>query len=563
MDRFRTGCLLVCVLLAGCGGIRAKRETIVHRAADALLHPVRGGEARSEYHPWSRSLVDARDEARRAAVASADPTNPDPSSAIGGHNEAVERLLRQAWGRGDGPNAQRVLAALGITANAANEQLDPARIDHLEIARDYKVTGLSHRFQVGGLGVPVVVRRRNAPEDRRTLLDQYFAEQVVANATAVYHPGDSAGGGDTLTLHDPFEESSVTLAGGRPLPLAGDRTAALAVQVERDRSLRGAAFGGALNANLRKYEERLALLRPHHPGRIPVVFVHGLASSPLIWAETINELGNDPTLSDQYEFWFFLYASGEPIPLSAATLRAEIAAARADFDPTASDPTLQQMVIVGHSQGGLLSKTLVQDSGLTLWNEALQIPHPATLLPPTTQANLERALIFERVPGIRRVVFIATPHQGSPVADNPLVRVLSSVSRAEPSVARDTREIRRAYGRDRIQGGLRGDALGLNNLRPSSAVLGALNQIPLDPAVPHHTIALRLNHFNPNGGDGLVPYGSSHLETAVSEAIFPGFHLDIDQPGVTDELRRILRLQLAEEPRSAIGITNSAFAPAG
>ena len=561
MDRFRNGWILVCVLLAGCGGIRAKRETVVHRSAVALLHPGRFG-AGSKVHPWSQSLIAARDEARRAATVSAAPSISNASSAIADHNDAVERLVRLAWGRGDGLNALRVFAALGITVNSANEQLDPARIEHLEIAADYKVTGLSHHFQAEGLGVPVVVRRRNALEDRRTTLDQYFPEQVVANATAVYHPGSSAGGGDTLTLHDPFEESSVTLADGRSLPLAGDRTAALAVQVERDRSLRGAAFGGAVNANLRKYEERLALLRPHHPGRIPVVFVHGLASSPLIWAETINELGNDPTLSDRYEFWFFLYASGEPIPLSAAKLREEIAAARADFDPTGSDPALQKMVVVGHSQGGLLSKTLVQDSGLTLWNEALHIPHPATLLTPATQASLERALIFERDPHIRRMVFIATPHQGSPVADNPLARVLSLVSRAESSVARDTREIRRAYGRDRIQGGLRGDALGLNNLRPSSSVLAALNQIPLDPAVPHHTISLQLNHFNPNGGDGLVPYDSSHLKTAASEVIVPGFHLDIDEPGVTDELRRILRLHLAEEPVSGVEIINSKLAPA-
>ena len=544
MDRFRSGWLLVCVLLAGCGGIRAKREPLVHRAAVALVRPGRWVEARSEVHPWSRSLIAARDEARRAAIV-ADPTDPDPSTAIASHNAAVERLLRLAWGRGDGPS---VLGALGISVDAANEQLDPNRIEHLEIAADYKITGLSHRFQAGGLGVPVVVRRRNAAEDRRTLLDQYFPEQVVANATAVYHPRSSAGGGDTLTLHDPFEESAVALGTGRTVPLAGDRTAALAVLVERDRSLRGAAFGGALNASLRKYEERLAILRPHHPGRIPVVFVHGLASSPLIWAETINELGNDPEIAARFEFWNFLYASGEPIPLSAAKLRAAIAAARADFDPNGSDPTLGQMVVVGHSQGGLLSKTLAQDSGLVLWNEAIHIPHPATLLSPTTQASLEQALIYERDPGVRRLVFIATPHRGSPVADNPLARGLSLISRPESSVARDSRAIRRAYGRDRIRGGLRGDVLGLNNLRPSSGVLHALNQLPLDPSVPHHTIALRLNHFNPNEGDGLVPAASSHLVTAASEVVVPGFHLDIDEPGVTNELRRILRLHLAAEP---------------
>ena len=38
------------------------------------------------------------------------------------------------------------------------------------------------------------------------------------------------------------------------------------------------------------------MLHPHKTGRIPVVLVHGTASSPARWAELINELENDPQL---------------------------------------------------------------------------------------------------------------------------------------------------------------------------------------------------------------------------------------------------------------------------
>ena len=582
--------LLACVLVAGCGGVRARRDYLIHHAVGALLDPGeaitrvdgihrcdrsgddRDGElsesrllplnlapgvalaeadralargCRAEGHNWTRAVIAYRDAATFAATALDDPAT-DPARAILVHNTALERLLRLTWSRGDGKDAQRVLAPLGIAVVGANGTLDPDRVERLDIAIDLRISGLSHRFVNSGLGVPVVASWKNPREARRTVEDHYLPEHVVAAGTAVLHPGGE-GRRAALTLHDPFEEPQVASTGGRSLPLAGDRTAALASQAARDRSLRGAAFGGAVTSNLRRFEERLALLRPHRPGRIPVVFVHGLASSPLIWAETVNELGNDASLNERFEFWFFLYASGEPIPLSASKLREALAAARSDFDPVGIDPTLHRMVVVGHSQGGLLSKTLAQDSGLTLWNEVFHVPHPATRLAAETQARLDRALLYRRDAGVHRLVFVGTPHRGSPVADQPLIRGLSGVARPESNVARHAREVQAAYGRDSVEGGLRGSILGLGNLRTDSPILAGLNKIPYDPSVPRHTIALQLDRFNPRDGDGLVPYASAHMETAVSEVIVPGFHLDINQPGVTDELRRLLRLHWEEE----------------
>ena len=41
------------------------------------------------------------------------------------------------------------------------------------------------------------------------------------------------------------------------------------------------------------------------------------------------------------------------------------------------------MVIVGHSQGGLLTKILVQESGLSVWDAVVNVPYPASLLAPS------------------------------------------------------------------------------------------------------------------------------------------------------------------------------------
>ncbi|MDF1556332.1 MAG: hypothetical protein P1P84_24915, partial [Deferrisomatales bacterium] len=57
-----------------------------------------------------------------------------------------------------------------------------------------------------------------------------------------------------------------------------------------------------------KLEERIEpgvfLLQPYRTGRIPVVFVHGTASSPVWWAEMINTLRGDSTLRKRYQYWY-------------------------------------------------------------------------------------------------------------------------------------------------------------------------------------------------------------------------------------------------------------------
>ena len=68
-------------------------------------------------------------------------------------------------------------------------------------------------------------------------------------------------------------------------------------------------------------KDHLFALEPHRRGRIPVVLVHGTASSPFRWADMVNDLLEDKEIRDHYEFWFFTYNTGNPIPLSADVLR--------------------------------------------------------------------------------------------------------------------------------------------------------------------------------------------------------------------------------------------------
>jgi hypothetical protein len=511
-----------------------------------------------ECRSWGRAIARYRDAGAYASIA-LEGMEPIALRAQETHDAAVARLLALAQ---KGPvfaglalesDWLATLRQVGVSVAGTTRLLAPNRIGRLVPADEYHVSGFSHQYGSDGLGVPLVAmwppdRARNAraPEDR------YFPDDVATPATALLRVGEQGTGGPwhgrtlTLFLYDPFD-SRIAEAGGKVWRLAADRTTALAVQVNRGRRLRGAALIGVVASDLGQFEEGMYLLRPYQPGKIPVVLVHGLDSSPLAWAETYNELCNDPALADHFQFWMFLYATGEPIPVAAAHLRATLREVMANFDPSRSEPALRQMVIVGHSQGGLLAKILAQDSGLTIWNAVVNVPYPASRLTPESQALLDRALIFRPEPYVRRLVFIATPHGGSPVADGPLGRLGLALSRPQGNTARIGAELEAAYGPGSANRGLRGETFSLRNLSPTSRVMLGLRSIPIDPSVPHHSIVLQLKHHTAYGsGDGLVPYESAHLPSATSEVLVPGFHLQVGQQGVTDELRRILRLHLQE-----------------
>jgi hypothetical protein len=607
MRRFPLAIALAIVVAVplGCGGVRAKRAPAIHGLIDLMRRPgaarcrddlencvlcseglaeFDGDDGRSgdwfDAHPspelalvlaersfrraraiecqsWGRAIGLHRDAAAYASIALEGP-GVIGQRALEAHNAAVRRLVHLAQ---KGPILAKsdvqtdwlaTLHHLGIATVGTTRLLAPNRIGRLVPADEYHVSGFSHHYGSDGLGVPLVAvwpsdRDRNArpPEDR------YFPDDVATPATAVVRAGAPGTGRAwhgrslTLILHDPFDSRAVE-AGGSAWPLAADRTTALAVQVNRSR-LQRAALTGVVASDLGRFEEGVYILRQYQPGKIPVVLVHGLNDTPLSWAETYNELSNDPTLAAYYQYWLFLYATGEPIPVAAAHLREALRKAMVTFDPSGSDPALRQMVVVGHSQGGLLAKILAQDSGLAVWEAVVNVPYPASRLAPQSQALMNRAFIFRPEPYVRRLVFIATPHGGSPVADGPLGQLGLLISRPQGNTARIGNELDAAYGPGSYNGGLRGETFSLRNLSPSSRVIQALRRTPIDPSVPHHSIVLQLKHPTTHGrGDGVVPYESARLPSASSEVIVPGNHLQVGKPGVTDELRRILRLHLKQ-----------------
>jgi pimeloyl-ACP methyl ester carboxylesterase len=349
----------------------------------------------------------------------------------------------------------------------------------------------------------------------------------------------------TLMLFDPFQEQSVAV-GSQTVHLASDRTTPLAMQVARGQ-LASLEWTGLFSSSFERpgLEAGLYMLRPYEPGKIPVVFVHGLFSSPRAWVQTINELQNHPALASRYQFWMFMYPTGRPIPISAAQLRSALREARGSLDPEHTDTALDQMVLVGHSMGGLLSKMMAQDSGTELWNAVITVPRDQFKAPPETKQALDNALIFQRLPFVQRVIFIATPHRGSPIADSTFGQVISDLVKRPDKMDARIAEIEALNGPDVVSKELRGRAINsITNLRTDSPILASLDRIQMHQSVPYHSIIPLIDGVM--NTDGVVEYRSSHVDGAKSERIVPGTHTSQEHPEVTRELHRILELHLAK-----------------
>ena len=189
-----------------------------------------------------------------------------------------------------------------------------------------------------------------------------------------------------LVLHDPVHEEVFDFLGKR-LPLAMDLTTPLIRRLNQSQ-MRNYEFRGVFDADSYLARAGAYALDPYQPGKIPVVLVEGLWSSPAAWIPMLDSLRGDPLLRASYQFWVVLYPSGYPLPVAALSLRRSLREIRQRFDPQETDPALDQMVILGKSTGGQVARMLVQPSGEALWNAVFARPMNEIHAPPELRAEL-------------------------------------------------------------------------------------------------------------------------------------------------------------------------------
>ncbi len=438
---------------------------------------------------------------------------------------------------------------------------DPAHFDQLIPAGDLQITGFFDHHIEPGLGAALVGYRANP--DQTPLDDLYPPEGITRPVTAVIRFPDDAG--PTLTLYDPRQTKSINLrpdgeaspASRLIFPLAADYTASYAELLSRANGLVTLGFAAMLNPD--EAEDRLGiyLLEPYDPQKTPLLMVHGLMSTPLTWIQLTNEIYADPVLRQQYQVWHFLYPTATCPYYSAFYLREKLAATRALLDPEGDDPASRDMVVVGHSMGGILTRTLVSDTGQDAWNIAFTVPPDQLEGDPKTIDFLKSVYIYDARPYVRRVIFVATPHRGSDFANNFIGLLGRSLVRLPEECNTKTIAVARA-NRDKLQPGygpwlLNGPPSAIKILRPESPASAAPDLIPIRPGVTFHSIIGTQNPLPPGTdpattSDGIVAYWSSHLQGASSEVLVATGHNAHEHPVTVDEVKRILHDHLDFPP---------------
>ena len=382
--------------------------------------------------------------------------------------------------------------------------------------------------------------------------EAHFPQTLYRAASATLRPGSGPGEPlAVLELYDPVLHPAMSwqaAPNGTALPLAYDMTVPLARQFHiANLNLLGAL--GVLFPS--EYDGRTGvfLLDPYEPGKIPVVFVHGLMSSPEAWDNAMNDLRGDPELRKRYQFWMFFYSTGNPILASGARFRKSLLELRAQLDPEGKDAAFNQMVLIGHSMGGLLSRLAISSSGQTLWNTASRVPPEEIKMDPQLKDLMVQALIFEPVPVVSRVVFVSTPHRGSPLGDEFVGRLASSMIRVPNDILQIRKTLAQYNGQVKVSEAFRGTryATSVAQLGVGNPVLQAINQLPMHESVPYHSIV----GYNgkeplPAGGDGVVPYTSAHVDGALSELIVSSDHSAEENDTAIQEMRRILAVHYNE-----------------
>jgi pimeloyl-ACP methyl ester carboxylesterase len=435
----------------------------------------------------------------------------------------------------------------------------PGEFGKLLVAGDFEPEGLDRRYGNRGLGVALIACRAvpdqtgmHAEVPPRSLYPPEICFPATAfleftGSLADLHTERSA----RLDLYNPLVTETVDV-GGQRIPLESDLTTPLAYFLSHGH-LDNLGLTGFLHADQLADRAGLYLVEPYQAGKIPVVFVHGFMSSPATWAPLYNDLLADAEMRKKYQFWFYLYPTGTPYLVAAADLRERLGQVRNRLDSAHKDPALDDMVVMGHSMGGLVAKLQAVDSGDKFWRLVSNQPFESLRMKPQTRAEIQRIFFFERQPSVQRVVFLGTPHHGTNISTSPvallgsqLVQLPKSLKDAAEDVAQQNPQVEFTLSPSRLP-------TSLEQLAPGAPALQLLAAWPKPAPVHFHsiigvappaaTIGERLLGGVPSDeqSDGVVSYSSAHIADADSEVIVPAEHDRVQShPQTVREVRRIL-----------------------
>jgi pimeloyl-ACP methyl ester carboxylesterase len=488
------------------------------------------------------------------------PADPRYRQAMELYNAGLDHLIRAAMSRGEiRPENGKVITfkfhggERKIRFVFPDSPWQPGDVQKLLLATDFEVSGLNHEDHQYGLGVPLIAIReaRTDKKGGREPGERFYPAEMAFPMTATLFPDSRlhdarADQGDarvcTLMLNDPIKGQTVGTPRNK-LAMEIDLTTPLAYMWSHT-DLERYRWSGLMRPEKNLERANLLLIRPYEPDKIPVVMVHGLISSPLAWIPMLNELLRDPEIQKRYQFILYMYPTGVPIPIAAASLRNSLQEAGRMYNPDGRDPAFNRMVLLGHSMGGLLSHMMSVSSGDELWRLYTDRSFKDEIIGSRqVLEELQRYLFFEPLPFVTRVVFLATPHRGSDLSRGMVGRVGKNLI-ADPDHIQDLlhqliKDNPHAFDSRRF----RRFPSSIETLDPASPILAALLKMKPGPGVTFHSV---IGAIRPSGidqsTDGVVAYPSAHIDLAPPPRYEKVVRSDHGVQKADEAIREVLRI---------------------
>ncbi len=529
------------------------------------------GDAQSAINLYGESALHAYQYLfDKKYAATRNPYDPEYRGACDIYNSSLEAGLRIA-------NKEKTLVpGVKRTINTASGPYELAcemkgtrwqgeKIERLEFASDYEVKGLKNLYQIHGLGVPMIAVRKSYAGE--SIDAKYYPPDLSFPVTALIRPtldenGEQAENSSvklgTIELYDPLEINETQIA-NHLVPLESDYTTPLAYFLSKpqlDVATVGLLQPDKLLKQMRPNHDAsimgLYMTQPYERGKIPVIMVHGLWSSPMTWMEMFNDLRSSADIRNNYQFWFYLYPTAQPFWISSMQLRNDLARMREDLDPSRTEPALDQMVLIGHSMGGLVAKMQTVESRDDYWKLVSSEPIEQLKLEPEVRDKLRQMCFFEPNPSVRRVITIATPHRGSTFSNQTTQWMLGKLISLPDMLVKSQQKIYRDNPKAFPADSLIKVETSIDSLSPKSPILPVLLSSHRLPWVKFNNIVGNwpgewwTGSFTKDS-DGVVSTASAHLDDAESEITVPADHTTVHtHPAAVLEVHRILLAHLAD-----------------
>ncbi len=413
----------------------------------------------------------------------------------------------------------------------------PEDFRNIVIVGRYPKQSLVNVYQSCGLGVPFMAQARDDPPPFVRARQEFAATAVLQPAADEINPDGSAR--FQLEFYNPLTNPTL-VADGAPTPASRDITAPIAYVSQE---LSGKWLTDFILPSNEADTSGLTMIEPYQPGKIPVIFVHGLLSDPTTWADLGNDMRSYQNIVERFQIWTFSYDTGGPFLAAAARLRQDLRDLRNTVDPEHCDPALDHILLVGHSMGGLVAKLQVTYSGDILWSSIANRPLEAIVAPAEVTERLGDSFFFNPSPNISRVVYIGTPHRGSSLARRWIGRLGSSLveePRQEKALHRQLVSANPGVFSPEIR---RRIPTSIDLLEPDNPLLNAMLYLPSRPGVEFHSI-IGEGYWMPGQGssDTVVPVSSALLADTSSDFFLHAKHTDLNRnPASVREVMRILK----------------------